>query len=278
MLPLALEFPHWLSPVALQIGPFALRWYALAYIAGLVLGWLYLRALAERPRLWGGAAGGHAPFTKDHADDFLLWATLGVILGGRLGYVLFYKPELLADPLSVLRVWEGGMAFHGGVIGVVLAIILFARVNGLPILRLGDAVAAVAPIGMFFGRLANFVNGELWGRPTNVPWAIIFPDAGPEPRHPSQLYQAALEGLLVFAIVSLLVWRFRALSRPGLVAGATLALFGLARILGEQFREPDRFLPDYPFGLSMGMMLSAPLVLVGLAIVAFALRPRPAAA
>jgi phosphatidylglycerol:prolipoprotein diacylglycerol transferase len=257
----------------LTLGPFALRWYALAYIGGLILGWRYIVALGKRPALWAGAK---APYTTPQADDYLLYATLGVILGGRLGYVFFYQPEILArNPLELFAIWQGGMSFHGGVIGVILVTLIFCRSQKINVLQLGDAVAAAVPIGMFFGRIANFINGELWGRPTDAPWAMIFPAAGPEPRHPSQLYSAALEGVVMFAILALAIWRFGALKRPGLVIGIYLIGAGLCRIIIEQFREPDRFLPDYPLGLTMGMMLSTPMLLAGLAFVAFALR-RPA--
>jgi phosphatidylglycerol:prolipoprotein diacylglycerol transferase len=192
-----------------------------------------------------------------------------------LGFVFFYRPDLLADPLSVFRVWEGGMSFHGGLLGVTFATIAFGLAQKIPLLRLGDLVACATPFGMLFGRLANFINGELWGRTTDVPWAIIFPAAGPEPRHPSQLYQAGLEGLALMAILALAVWRGGALSRPGLTCGLFLLGMGIFRILGEQFRQPDAFLPEYPFGLSMGMMLSAPLAAAGIGLIVWTLtRPK----
>jgi phosphatidylglycerol:prolipoprotein diacylglycerol transferase len=271
-LSLAIPFPEWLDPVLLQIGPFALRWYALAYIAGIALAWWYIGRLLKAERLW---RPGGAPMTIPQLDDYILWATLGVILGGRLGFVFFYRPDLLADPLSVFRVWEGGMSFHGGLLGVTFATIAFGLAQKIPLLRLGDLVACATPFGMLFGRLANFINGELWGRTTDVPWAIIFPAAGPEPRHPSQLYQAGLEGLALMAILALAVWRGGALSRPGLTCGLFLLGMGIFRILGEQFRQPDAFLPEYPFGLSMGMMLSAPLAAAGIGLIVWTLtRPK----
>lgn len=271
-LSLAIPFPEWLDPVLLQIGPFALRWYALAYIAGIALGWWYIGRLLKAERLW---RPGGAPMTIPQLDDYVLWATLGVILGGRLGFVLFYRPDLLADPLAVFRVWEGGMSFHGGLLGVTIATIAFGLAQKIPLLRLGDLVACATPFGMLFGRLANFINGELWGRTTDVPWAIIFPAAGPEPRHPSQLYQAGLEGLALMAILALAVWRGGALARPGLTCGLFLLGMGVFRIVGEQFRQPDAFLPEYPLGLSMGMMLSAPLAAAGIGLIVWTLaRPK----
>jgi phosphatidylglycerol:prolipoprotein diacylglycerol transferase len=255
---LALPFPM-IDPVAVAVGPVAIRWYALAYIGGLVAGWLYARALVVRPKLWGGAA----PVSRDDLDDLLVWATLGVVVGGRLVYVAVYNPAFfIAYPGEILQVWRGGMAFHGGLLGCVIAMWLVARVRKVPVLSLFDVVAAVAPIGLFLGRLANFANGELWGRVTEVSWAFVFPHAGPEPRHPSQLYQAALEGLLLFAVVTLVV-RGGGFRRPGLVAGVFGAGYGVARIIGEQFREPDPQLGFLAGGLTMGMLLSLPLVLLG---------------
>ncbi len=216
-----LPFPA-INPVLISIGPFAVRWYALAYIAGIVAGWFYARAIIASQRLWGGPA----PFAVIDFDDFVIWATLGIILGGRIGYVLFYNlPHFAAHPLEIIQLWNGGMSFHGGVIGVITAIILFALRRGLPVLSLGDVTTAVTPIGLFLGRLANFINGELWGRPTDVPWAMIFPNGGPIPRHPSQLYEATLEGLVLLAVLALLV-QLGALKRPGLVSGAFLLGYG----------------------------------------------------
>jgi phosphatidylglycerol---prolipoprotein diacylglyceryl transferase len=284
---LAIPFPEWLSPILFSLGPFQigdvtlgpfpLRWYALAYIGGIALGWWYLAKLLKTQRLWSVSGAGPAPMSTLQLDDYVLYATLGVILGGRLGFVFFYRPELLVDPVSVLRVWEGGMSFHGGLIGVTLATLAFGLSQKIALLRLGDAVACATPFGMLFGRLANFINGELWGRTSDVPWAVIFPAAGPEPRHPSQLYQAGLEGLALAVILAFLVWRGRTLARPGLTCGAFLLLMGAFRIFGEQFRQPDAFLPNYPFGLSMGMMLSAPLVIAGAILIAYALRRPPVA-
>jgi phosphatidylglycerol---prolipoprotein diacylglyceryl transferase len=245
-----------LSPVALHLGPLQIRWYSLGYIAGILLGWWYLTKLIAQPG---------APMARRHADDFIFYATLGIILGGRIGYVLFYGPWMLRDPLQALRLWDGGMSFHGGAIGVVLAIVLLCRRNGLSALRFHDYVACCAPFGLFFVRLANFVNGELWGRITDVPWAIVFPspDAGPYPRHPSQLYEAALEGVVLFAILNLLFWRTDARYKPGLLLGVFLCGYGTARFLVEFVREPDVQLGVLSWGLSMGQTLSLPMIVVG---------------
>ncbi len=262
-----LPFPA-IDPVLVQIGPFALRWYALAYIAGILLGWLYARAIIRRERLWGGKA----PMTVADFDDFVLWVTLGVILGGRIGYVLFYNPtHFAAHPAEIVQLWKGGMSFHGGFLGVVIAVILFGRRRGIPLLSLGDVTAAVYPVGHTLGRLANFINAELWGRPTDVPWAMVFPGGGPFPRHPSQLYEAALEGLLLLIILWLLI-RAGALKRPGLVLGAFAFGYGLTRSFCELYREPDPQLGFLWGGLTMGILLSIPLMLAGLALIWNAMR------
>ena len=262
----AIAFPA-LDPIILQIGPFAIRWYALAYVTGLLAGWRYGLLLARREPRW---------FDPARLDDLLVWVTLGVVLGGRLGYVLFYKPAYFAaNPLEILMVWHGGMAFHGGMLGVVVAVVVFARKVGAPILAVGDLGAAAAPIGLFFGRIANFVNQELYGRVTEVPWAVIFPHGGPLPRHPSQLYEALLEGLLLFAVLAWLSLGTGARRRPGIVFGSFLAGYGLCRSVGELFREPDAHL-GFIFGpLTMGQLLSFPMILAGLAIILYA-RRRPA--
>lgn len=259
----ALAYPA-IDPVLVQIGPFAIRWYALAYLAGLLLGWWYARALAARPpRL----------VPVEAIDDFLVWATLGVVLGGRLGYVLFYKPGFYLDhPLAALQVWHGGMSFHGGLLGVVIAGITFCWRRRLRTLAFADVMFCAAPIGLCLGRLANFVNGELAGRPTDVPWAMVFPGWGPLPRHPSQLYQAGLEGFTLFVILFLL-WRVRWIrNRPGLLTGAFLIGYGFFRSFAEMFREPDAHLGFVLDGLTMGQLLSAPLVLIGVGFVVVALR------
>jgi phosphatidylglycerol:prolipoprotein diacylglycerol transferase len=260
-----------INPVLIHIGPLAVRWYALAYIVGIVGGWFYARAIIASPRLWGGPA----PFTVIDFDDFVVWITLGIILGGRTGYVLFYNlPYFASHPLTIFELWNGGMSFHGGVLGCVVAIVAFALHRGISMLSLGDVTAAVAPIGLFLGRIANFINGELWGRPTNVPWAMIFPNGGPIPRHPSQLYEAALEGVVLFIVLGLLV-RGGALKRPGIVMGTFALGYGVARIIGELFREPDVQLGFLWGGLTMGMLLCVPLMLAGVAILTVALTREP---
>ena len=255
-----MPFPDF-DPVLVHIGPFAIRWYALAYIAGIILGWRYVTGLAKSERLWpsrGPAASGA------QIDDLVLWITLGVIVGGRLGHVLFYTPDLVwKDPLEIFKTWHGGMSFHGGAIGVVVAIVAFARINRLDIFRLGDLVAPAVPIGLFFGRIANFINGELWGRPTDAPWGIVFPDAGSLPRHPSQLYEAALEGIVLFLVLRWGTHGARLLNRRGVVSGMFFVGYGLFRISLENVRAPDTYMPNFPLGLTMGMMLSAPMLLFG---------------
>jgi len=261
---LALPFPI-IDPVAIEIGPLAIRWYALAYIAGLLLGWWYLRRLSRV---------GPAPvMVPDRADDFLVWASLGVVLGGRLGYVLFYNPGYyLSHPAEALMVWQGGMSFHGGFIGVIVALLLFCRRHGIGVLALGDLLACTSPIGLFFGRIANFVNAELYGRPApHLPWAMVFPTApGGLPRHPSQLYEAALEGLLLFVITALL-FRVRAVRlRRGTLIGVFMVGYGLSRFVVEFAREPDAHL-GYIWGvLTMGQILSLPMIVAGLAFWAWA--------
>jgi len=265
-----LPFPR-IDPVLISIGPLAVRWYALAYIVGIIAGWIYARAIIASPKLWGGPA----PFTVAAFDDFIVWITLGIIFGGRIGYVLFYNfPHFSEHPIEIFQLWNGGMSFHGGVLGSVLATVLFALRRGISILSLGDVTLAVAPIGLFLGRIANFVNGELWGRPSDVPWAMIFPSGGPVPRHPSQLYEAALEGLLLLAVLGVLV-RFGALKRPGLVSSSFAVGYGVLRIFCEFFREPDAQLGFLWGGLTMGMLLSIPLILAGVIGLIFALA-RPA--
>ena len=253
-----------IDPVLIQLGPFAIRWYALAYIAGLVLGWRIMRRVCAEPP---------AVLSPAKIDDFLLWAALGVIVGGRLGYVLFYKPlSFLAQPLSILTLWEGGMSFHGGLLGVIVAILAFALKNKVSPFMLSDLVAIVAPIGLFFGRLANFINGELWGRTSDVAWAMVFPRGGPLARHPSQLYQATFEGVLLFALV-FAVWKLGdGRRRPGLLTGVFCMGYGVARIVGEVFREPDAFLGYIWGSLTMGMLLSLPVLLFGSWLIARAYR------
>jgi phosphatidylglycerol---prolipoprotein diacylglyceryl transferase len=265
-----IPFPS-INPVLIHIGPLAIRWYALAYIVGIVAGWFYARAIIASEGLWGGPA----PFTVVDFDDFVIWITLGIILGGRTGYVLFYNlPYFASHPVQMFELWNGGMSFHGGVIGCIVAIVTFALHRGIPILSLGDVTCAVAPIGLFLGRLANFINGELWGRPTDVPWAMVFPTGGPFPRHPSQLYEAALEGVVLFIVLGLMV-RWGALKRPGIVMGSFALGYGVARIICELFREPDVQLGFLWGGLTMGMLLCIPLMLTGIGILTVALTREP---
>ncbi|MEM1132286.1 MAG: prolipoprotein diacylglyceryl transferase [Pseudomonadota bacterium] len=261
-----------LSKTLFTIGFFELRWYSLAYLAGILVGYWYLLKLIAQPG---------APMARRHADDFILYATLGIILGGRLGYALFYKPELFTTftegelvSYNLLRIFDGGMSLHGGVLGVLLAIWLMTRKEKLSFLRFCDYIACVVPFGLFFGRLANFVNGELWGRPTDVSWAIIFSNTDPteQPRHPSQLYEAASEGLLMFIILYWLFWHTRSRYKPGLLVGAAAVIYGASRFVVEYFRNPDAHLVEFAerTGLSMGQWLTVPMILIGLALIATA--------
>ena len=287
-----MPFPEF-DPVLIHLGPLPIRWYALAYIAGIVLGWWYATRLVKTPRLW---AGGKPPLTGPQLDDLVFWIVLGIILGGRFGYALFYQPQLfgqifigssLGERLEILQMWTGGMSFHGGFLGVVLAVSVFAWRKKINPLNLGDLIAPVVPIGLLFGRLANFINGELWGRETTVPWAIRFCNerilqtygfcpAGDAPRHPSQLYEAGLEGLALLVILSLAIWSFGMLKRPGFVTGLFLVGYGASRAALETVREPDAHLANLPLGLTMGMILSIPMIIVGLILIARALK-RPVA-
>ncbi|NYD88339.1 prolipoprotein diacylglyceryl transferase [Sphingomonas melonis] len=255
-----------LHPDIFSIGFFTLRWYSLAYIAGILVGWWYLLKLLAQPG---------APMARRHADDLVFYATLGIILGGRIGYVLFYAPEMLLHPIRILRLWDGGMSFHGGVIGTSIGIILFARKHKLDWLRVHDYIACVVPFGLFFGRLANFVNGELWGKPADVPWAIVFertvPFDVPEPaRHPSQLYEAGLEGIVLFAILWFAFWRTKARYQPGRLVGLFVLGYGIARFIVEFFREPDaQFRGSFieATGIHMGQWLCVPMIVGGLYLV-----------
>jgi phosphatidylglycerol---prolipoprotein diacylglyceryl transferase len=267
---LAIAFPVF-DPIAIQLGPIAIRWYALAYIGGIVLGWIYARSLIKKERLWGGPA----PISLPQLDDFILWVTVGIIVGGRTGYVLFYNPAFFAQhPAEIFQLWNGGMSFHGGFLGCVAAVMWFARRNNVSILSLGDITTAVGPIGLFLGRLANFINSELWGRTTDVAWGIVFPNGGPLPRHPSQLYEAALEGVLLFTVLAVMI-RMGALKRPGLILGSFILIYALARITGELFREPDPQLGFLWRGLTMGMLLSIPMIIAGLILIVQAWRKAP---
>lgn len=262
----SLAFPN-IDPVAVQIGPLLIRWYALAYLAGIFIGWWWcLRVAEQAPRILG----------RKVVDDFVLWATLGVVVGGRLGYVLFYKPVYYLDrPVEALSVWHGGMSFHGGAIGVAVAMLLFARFRKIAPLRLSDVVVCAVPIGLFFGRIANFVNGELWGRVTDVPWAVVFPAGGAVARHPSQLYEAILEGLVLFVILNVLE-RFTTIRQfPGALTGVFLIGYAVARTFAELFREPDVHIGFLVFGTTMGQWLSSPLLAGGLLLILHAFRREP---
>lgn len=257
----AVPFPS-IDPVMVQIGPLAIHWYGIAYVAGILFGWWYARRLAANTALWNGKP----PMTPQDIDDFLVWAVVGIIAGGRLGYVLFYElPVYLENPLRVFMLWTGGMSFHGGLLGTIAAMFLFARSRGFSALSLFDVIAASVGPGILFGRIANFINQELWGKVTEVPWGVIFPAAGPEPRHPSQLYEGLLEGLLMFAVLRLLTHRFGALRYPGMVGGTFIVIYAVARILVELVRIPDPQL-GYLFGgwLTMGMILSLPMLAIGI--------------
>ena len=265
---LAIPFPAF-DPVLISFGPIAIRWYALAYIVGILLGWLYARTLLKMDRLWAGST---PPMKVEDFDDFVLWVTLGIILGGRTGYVLFYNlPYFAENPLEIFQLWKGGMSFHGGFLGCLLVVVLFARYRHISILSLGDLTCAAGTIGLFLGRIANFINGELWGRPSDVPWAMVFPSGGPEPRHPSQLYEATLEGLVLFTILALFI-RAGALKRPGLIIGVFAVGYAIARSVCELFREPDAQLGFLWGGLTMGILLSVPLMLIGIGFIVVALR------
>lgn len=267
----ALPYPV-IDPVLVDVGPFPIRWYALAYIAGLMAGWAYARWLCTRERLWHGRL--HP--TPVSIDDLVVYIAFGIVGGGRLGYVLFYNLAYYLDhPGEIIAVWKGGMAFHGGLAGAVLGLWIFARRHAQNPLSVADIVAAGVPVGLFCGRLANFIRPELWGRETDVPWAMVFPGAGPMPRHPSQLYEAGLEGIVLFCVLALMV-RGGALGRPGLVAGCFAVGYGVARIVCEFFRQPDAQLGFLFGGATMGMLLSLPVILAGSVAIAAALRPSPA--
>nr|WP_156405321.1 prolipoprotein diacylglyceryl transferase [Sphingomonas sp. Root710] len=253
-----------LDPIALDLGLLQIHWYSLAYIAGILLGWYYLTRLIAQP---------NAPMARRHADDFVFYATIGILVGGRLAYVLFYQPDILRNPIDILKLWQGGMSFHGGAAGVSLGILYMARKYGLNWLRIHDYIACCVPFGLFFGRIANFVNGELWGRPTDVPWAIIFPNApGGDPRHPSQLYEAGLEGLLLGLVLAFFFWRTDARNQPGKLVGIFLLGYGLSRFFVEYFREPDQQLGTLSWGLTMGQTLTVPMILGGAYLIATARR------
>ncbi|MGB1088139.1 MAG: prolipoprotein diacylglyceryl transferase, partial [Alphaproteobacteria bacterium] len=248
---------------------------ALGYLGGIFGGWWLMNRLVTANRLWPQGS----TITREHVGDLVIWVTIGIVVGGRLGYVLFYNPAYFADnPGEIFAVWSGGMAFHGGFLGVVIALIMFARKYNIPMLSLGDAVACVVPIGLLLVRGANFINGELWGRPTDVPWGMVFPGAGHEPRHPSQLYEAGLEGLALFALLLLLAFAFKAFARPGLLIGVFFVFYGASRIFVENFREPDAHLGFIAGPLTMGMILSLPMIIAGMGFLIYAMRqPKQAA-
>jgi phosphatidylglycerol:prolipoprotein diacylglycerol transferase len=258
-----MPFPD-IDPIAFSIGPLAIHWYGLAYVVGILLGWCYARLIAANGKLW---PGGTSPITKAQLDDFIVWVALGIVLGGRIGYILFYDlGSVIENPIRAIQIWNGGMSFHGGLAGTTIAMIIFARRNGIPIWNLFDIVAAVVPIGLFCGRIANFINGELWGRLADVPWAVAFPTGGPFARHPSQLYEAGLEGIILLLVLAVLIYAFHALKKPGFVSGVFVCGYALSRIFVEFFREPDAQL-GYLLGtnwLTMGMVLSSPMILLGI--------------
>lgn len=259
-----LTFPQ-IDPVLFEIGPLTIRWYALAYVAGIFIGWWLLKRLSNKSA---------PPLLSEKAlDDIILYAIFGIIIGGRLGYVLFYNPAYYANHwVEALKIWQGGMSFHGGLVGVIIAMGIFASRFGIPYLRLTDLLAVVAPIGLFFGRIANFINGELWGRVTDVPWAMIFPSGGAHTRHPSQLYEAALEGVLLFIIMIILVKFTKIREKTGMLSGIFLLGYGAARAFVEQYREPDEQLGLLLEGLTMGQILSIPMIVGGLLLVILSLR------
>lgn len=263
---MALTYPQ-IDPVAVAIGPLQIRWYALAYLAGILLGWAYARYIVAKDEPKGARP------TRLDVDDYLPFAVLGIILGGRLGYILFYQPSYyFSHPLEILELWHGGMSFHGGALGVIISLIAYALVRGIPMFRLGDLAALCCTIGLFFGRIANFINGELYGRVTQSPIGMVFPGGGPEPRYPSQLFEAALEGVLLFVVLSLLAHNEKIRNRPGIIGGAFLAGYGLCRMFVENFREPDWYLGYLTFGLTMGQILCIPMIVVGVVFMTLAMR------
>jgi phosphatidylglycerol---prolipoprotein diacylglyceryl transferase len=258
----AIAFPD-INPVILELGPLSIHWYGLGYVAGILFAWWYCKRLVTNMRLW---RDNETAMTGLHLDDFVLWAALGIVLGGRLGHILFYDfAKYAADPLSIFYVWQGGMSFHGGLLGVIIAMILFARRSGINIWSMFDTIACAAPVGLALVRIANFINSELWGRVTDVPWGVIFPNGGPLPRHPSQLYEAVLEGLILFLLLRYLSHSRFKLRTPGFIGGAFMAFYGACRIAIEFVREPDAQIGYLAGGwLTMGMVLSLPMIAAGL--------------
>ena len=294
MIEAVLPFPD-IDPVLIHIyGPISIRWYALSYIAGLLLGWAYVVSLLRTQRLWAGRPFmGKPPATPDDIGDLFVWVTLGVIIGGRLGFVLLYGvlycgfaghgapacaglPEAyVSNPVKIIAAWEGGMSFHGGLLGVVIAILLFCRAKRLNLLSMADLIAAATPIGLFFGRIANFINGELWGKVSNAPWAMVFPNALPPgvPRHPSQIYEALMEGALLFLFLRFLILRFEVHRRPGLVVAWFLTGYGFFRFVGEFFRDSESKIYGW---FSMGQALSLPMWAAAAFFFWYALKRSPA--
>lgn len=259
----AIPFPA-IDPILIELGPFAIRWYSLAYIAGLLLGWMYIKKLLNQENLWSPKA----PMNLAQSDDFLLWTAMGVIIGGRLGYTLFYSLSYyLENPWAILQVWNGGMSFHGGLLGVAIAIAIYCYRNNMRFLSVMDLVAAAVPLGLLFGRIANFINGELYGRTTDVAWGVIFPTGGPDPRHASQLYEAFFEGLILFLVLRFLIHKHKIFHRPGVASGTFLVGYGLSRILVEFFRMPDAHIGYFYGYITMGMILSVPMVILGLGVI-----------
>ncbi|MGH1351021.1 MAG: prolipoprotein diacylglyceryl transferase [Methyloligellaceae bacterium] len=266
---------HNIDPVALDLGFFSIRWYGLAYLSGLMLGWFYIRKLISDAKYWGGTA----PMDKDAADDLLIWITFGVVLGGRLGFVLFYEPlYFIGNPLDAFKIWQGGMSFHGGLLGTAFAIYLFSRRYKVSLFSTADLVAAAVPIGIFFGRIANFINGGLYGRVSDVPWAMPFPAGGDQPRHPSQLYEAFLEGIVVFFLLRFLIFNRLALAKPGLIAGTFLVSYAIGRSISEIFRQSEdgHLLNWGPF--TAGMVYSIPMALFGIYFIVQAVKQQRVAA
>lgn len=265
-----ISYPN-IDPVLLQIGPVAIRWYALSYIFAILFAWWWGRRLTANDRLWGP---GGSPIAPRLIGDFVIWATIGVVVGGRLGYVLVYDlQKFLDNPVSIFELWEGGMSFHGGFVGCAVAMFLFAWRHKLPVWSLIDVITAGVPAGLFVGRIANFINGELYGRASDLPWAMVFPaDPLQIPRHPSQLYESLTEGLLLFVVLTVLVYRFKMLRRPGFITGAFTAGYGIARTFCEFFREPDVQIGFLSGGLTMGMTLSVPMIVAGIIVMVISTR------
>jgi phosphatidylglycerol:prolipoprotein diacylglycerol transferase len=279
-----LVFPN-IDPVALSIGPLTVTWYALAYVAGFIIGWRYARYLLA---LYANSENTNKIITPEQLDDFLVWAIFGVILGGRIGYVLFYMPSLILAPWEpielpvldlvpfppALMTWNGGMSFHGGLIGLIISAYLFSRKHSTSLLNLSDILACTAPIGIFFGRIANFVNSELYGRVTDMPWGIIFPNGGSLPRHPSQLYESLLEGICLFVILSVMAHKSYIRAKPGLLSGVFLVGYSLSRLIIEWFREPDSHIGFIINSITLGQILSIPMLLIGLMVIKISIKQK----